>query len=166
MPAPAPLDVVFFELRGLRCALPLAAVRKVLPMRGVTPVPLSPPVVRGIAPMQGLILPVLDLGVCFHPAGDEAGEVSSHGTAYRSSRDKLLLVESPSEGGREPVCAALAVDRVMNIATIDEQHSRLPPPRPPFLSATVLDASGPALLLDITRTIDYVRNAISTVIGS
>ena len=48
MPAPAPLDVVFFELRGLRCALPLAVVRKVLPMRGVTPVPLSPPVVRGI----------------------------------------------------------------------------------------------------------------------
>jgi hypothetical protein len=34
------------------------------------------------------------------------------------------------------------------------------------LSATVLDAAGPALLFDITRTIDYVKDAISTVIGS
>jgi chemotaxis signal transduction protein len=165
MPVPAPLDVVFFELRGLRCALPLSAVRKVLPMRGVTPVPLSPPVVRGIAPMQGLILPVLDLGVCFHPAGDDAGE-ATYGATYRSSRDKLLLVESPGDAGRGGVRAALAVDRVMNIGTVDEQHSRLPPPRPPFLSATVLDANGPALLLDITRTIDYVKNAIGAMIES
>jgi chemotaxis signal transduction protein len=162
MPAPAPLDVIFFELRGLRCALPLAAVRKVLPMRAVTPVPLSPPVVRGIAPLEGHILPILDLGVCFHPAGDESAEA----TGYRSSRDKLLLVETAGDAGREPVRAALAVDRVLHIGTIDEQHSRTPPPRPTFLSATVLDASGPALLLDIARTIDYVRDAISTAVGS
>jgi chemotaxis signal transduction protein len=162
MPAPAPLDVVFFELRGLRCALPLAVVNKVLPMRSVTPVPLSPPVVRGIAPMQGLLLPILDLGVCFRPAGDEAAEAAG----YRSSRDKLLLVETPGDAGREAVRVALAVDRVLNIGTVDEQHSRLPPPRPPFLSATVLDAAGPALLLDIARTIDYVKDAITTAVGS
>jgi hypothetical protein len=34
------------------------------------------------------------------------------------------------------------------------------------LSATVVDANGPALLFDIERTIDYVRDAISAVIGS
>ena len=161
MPAPAPLDVVFFELRGLRCALPLAVVRKVLPMRGVTPVPLSPSVVRGIAPVQGLILPVLDLGVCFHSTVDDA-----EAAGYRSTRDKLLLIETARDAGREAIHAALAVDRVLNVGTIDEQHSRLPPPRPPFLSATVVDASGPALLLDITRTLDYVKDAITTAVGS
>ena len=162
MPAPAPLDVVFFELRGLRCALPLAVVRKVLPMRGVTPVPLSPAVVRGIAPVQGFIVPVLDLGVCFHPTGDDVAEAAG----YRSSRDKLLLVETSRDPGREAVRAALAVDRVMNIGTIDEQYSRPPPARPSFLSATVVDAGGPALLLDLERTLDYVRDAISAVTGS
>ncbi len=162
MPAPAPLDVVFFELRGLRCALPLAVVRKVLPMRGVTPVPLSPSVVRGIAPMQGQIFPILDLGVCFHAAADEAAEPAG----YRSSREKLLLVEAPGDAGHEAVRVALAVDRVLNISTVDEQHSRVPPPRPPFLVATVLDAAGPALLLDIARTIDYVKDAINTAVGS
>jgi hypothetical protein len=64
------------------------------------------------------------------------------------------------------VRAALAVERVECIGTVDEQYSRLPPPRPSFLSATVLDANGPALLLDIERTLDYVRDAISTVIES
>lgn len=162
MPAAAPLDVIFFELRGLRCALPLGVVRKVLPMRGITPVPLAPPVVRGIAPMQGFILPVLDLSVCFQPAGDDAAE----NTAYRSGKDKLLLVETAPDAGRETVRAAIAVERGLALGTIDEQYSRPPPARPSFLSATVVDAGGPALLLDLERTLDYVRDAISAVIGS
>ncbi len=162
MAAAALLDVVFFELRGIRCALPLTAVRKVLPMRGITSVPLSPPVVRGVAPMQGQILPILDLGVCFHPAGDEAAEAAG----YRWARDKLLLVETAGDAGREAVRAALAVDRVLNIGTVDEQHSRQPPPRPPFLAATVLDTAGPALLFDTVRIIDYVKDAITTAVGT
>jgi chemotaxis signal transduction protein len=161
MPSAAPLDVVFFELRGLRCALPLGVVRKVLPLAGVTPVPLAPSVVRGIAPMQGLILPVLDLSVCFQSGGEEEADQAS----ARLVNDKLLLVETSPDAGREPVSAAIAVERVLNIGTVDEQYSRPPPPRPTFLSATVLDAQGPALLLDIERTMDYVRDAISAVIG-
>jgi chemotaxis signal transduction protein len=159
MATAALLDVVFFEVRGLRCALPLAVVRKVLPMRGVTPVPLAPAMVRGIAPMQDWILPVLDLSVCFQPAGDDAAE------GERFPKDKLLLIETAPDAGREIVRAAIAVERAVTIGTVDEQHSRPPPPRPSFLSATVLDASGPALLLDIERTIDYVRNAISAMMG-
>jgi hypothetical protein len=30
----------------------------------------------------------------------------------------------------------------------------------------VLDAAGPALLLDIARTIDYVKDAITTAVSS
>ncbi len=162
MSAAAPLDVVFFELRGLRCALPLAVVRKVLPMRGITPVPLAPPVVRGIAPMQGFILPVLDLAVCFQPAGDDATEAGGD----RFAQDKLLLVETKPDAGLETVRVAIAVARSLGLGTIDEQYSRPPPARPPFLSATILDAGGPALLLDLERTLDYVRDSISAAIGS
>jgi chemotaxis signal transduction protein len=162
MPAAVPLDVVFFELRGLRCALPLGVVRKVLPMRGITPVPLAPPVVRGIAPVQGFILPVLDLAVCFQPAGDDSNESAG----YRFAKDKLLLVETARDVSRETVRAAIAVERGLTLGTIDEQYSRPPPARPSFLSATVVDAGGPALLLDLERTLDYVRDAISAVMGS
>ena len=161
MPAAVPLDVVFFELRGLRCALPLRVVRKVLPMRGITPVPLAPPVVRGIAPVQGFILPVLDLATCFQPAGDDMAD-----GGYRFAKEKLLLVETARDAAREAVRAAIAVERGLCLGTIDEQYSRPPPARPSFLSATVVDAGGPALLLDLERTLDYVRDAMSMVIGS
>lgn len=131
-------------------------------MRGITPVPLAPAVVRGIAPMQGFILPVLDLSVCFQPAGEEPGEAAG----YRTGKDKLLLVETAPDAGRETVRAAIAVERGLCLGTVDEQYSRPPPARPSFLSATVVDAGGPALLLDLERTLDYVRDAISSVIES
>jgi chemotaxis signal transduction protein len=131
-------------------------------IRNVTPVPLAPKVVRGISSMQGAMLPVLDLAVCFQPAGEDVAVVAS----YRGAKDKLLLVETVAEPGRESVRAALTVERVLGVGVIDEQFSRPPPARPAFLSATVLDSTGPALLFDIERTLDYVRDAIGAVIES
>ena len=37
------VDVVFFELRGRRCAVSVDAVLEVVPMGSITPVPLAPP---------------------------------------------------------------------------------------------------------------------------
>jgi hypothetical protein len=119
-------------------------------------------VVRGIAPMQGFILPVLDFAVCFQPAGEDSADSGG----YRFANEKLLLVETAREAARETVRAAIAVERGLSLGTIDEQYSRPPPARPSFLSATVVDAGGPALLLDLERALDYVRDAISVVIGS
>jgi hypothetical protein len=65
--------------------------------------------------------------------------------------------------GKTTIYVALAVDRQVTIGSVDEDHNRPPPPRPSFLSATILNKSGPALLLDAERTIDYVREAISAV---
>jgi chemotaxis signal transduction protein len=153
------LDVIFFEMRGLRCALPLSVVRSVVPMCTVTSVPLLPAIVRGIASITGQILPVLDLDQCFQPVSDAYSELP----VLCAMKDKLLLLESAPAMGKTIVHAALAVDRQVTIGSVDEHHSRPPPPRPSFLSATILDKSGPALLLDAERTIDYVREAISAV---
>jgi chemotaxis signal transduction protein len=160
--AAAPLDVMFFELRGLRCALPLSVVRRVLPMCGVTPVPLAPGIVRGIAPLGGHILPVLELDACFQAAG----EAWSDAPTFRAAKDKLLLLETTPESGHESMQVALAVEHNVSVGRVDEQHSRPPPPRPVFVSATILDANGPALLLDAERTVEFVREAISAVIDS
>jgi chemotaxis signal transduction protein len=143
-------DVVFFELRGRRCALPVTAVSEVTAMPNITPVPHAPPGVRGIAPLHGQVLPVVDLGVWL--AGGEAAP-------YRPVSDKLLLIEVGVAEGR-PVRAALVVERVMRLGTIDETHGRAPPPGPPFVAATVLDAEGPALLIDPARAIEQVREAV------
>jgi purine-binding chemotaxis protein CheW len=144
------LDVVFFELRGRRCALPAAAVSEVAAMPGVTPVPHAPPAVRGIAPLHGQVLPVIDLGVWLG-GGDPP--------PYRPLTDKVLLIEA-TLGEGTAVRAALVVERVMRLGTIDESHGRPPPPGPPFVAATVLDVEGPALLIDAARAVDQVCAAV------
>jgi chemotaxis signal transduction protein len=153
------LDVVFFHLRGLRCALPTSVVREMFPVSGLTPVPMAPPVLRGIAAMRGQVLPVLDLGVYFPQAGEPA-----HGIPADSSLgEKFLLIETTPDSNTPAIAAALAVQRQVRVGQIDEQHSRPPPPRPSFVTATVLDADGPALLINAQQAIDLARSAISTV---
>jgi chemotaxis signal transduction protein len=156
---PSILDVVFFHLRGLRCALPTSVVREMLPLSGLTPVPLAPPAIRGIVPVRGQILPVLDLGVYF----PQAGEPQDGGTPDPMTSERFILIETTPEANAPAIQAALVVDRRVRVGQIDEQHSRPPPPRPLFLTATVLDADGPALLINAQQAIDQVRSAISTV---
>src|SRR4051794_20972094 len=128
------VDVVFFELRGRRCALPVAAVSEVVAMDSMTPVPLAPPSIRGIAPLHGHVVPVVDLGVWLSPSP----EASAAAPLYRPGSDKVLLLEAPfGPEGAPPVRAALAVDRVMRLGTIDDSHARPPPAGPAFVSATV-----------------------------
>ena len=159
MATPSILDVVFFYLRGLRCALPTSVVRELLPLSGLTPVPLAPPVVRGIAPVRGQVLPVLDLGVYF-PQADEA---RGHSMVDLLLSERFILIETTPDTNTPTILAALAVERQVRVGQVDEQHSRPPPPRPTFLSATVLDADGPALLINAQQAIDQVRGAISMV---
>lgn len=148
-----PTDVVFFELRGRRCALPVGVVREVVALPNVTPVPLAPPLVRGIAPLRGQVFPVLDLGVWLAPGADPQPRAG----------DKALLVDA-TLGQETPLRAALAVDRVLRLGTIDESHSRPPPPGPAFVSATVLDVDGPALLIDADRAVERVREAVRATV--
>lgn len=152
------LDVVFFELRGRRCALPVAAVREVMTAPNMTPVPLTPPAVRGVAPIHGKVIPVLDLGVLLTSSGDGRPDVFG----YRAAADRVLVVEATSTADSAPMQAALLVDRVMRLGTVDEDHCRPPPPGPSFVSATVLDLEGPALLIDANRAMDQIRDAIIT----
>jgi len=151
------LDVVFFTLRGLRCALPARLVRAVLPSPSLTPVPLAPSVLRGIAPLKGQILPVLDLGVWFQSASNDANEDRE----FHLDGDHVLLIETEADALNPSVRAALAVEATIQVGVVDEAHSRPAPPRPTFISSTVLDNNGPALLINMPLALDRVRDAIS-----
>jgi chemotaxis signal transduction protein len=141
-------DVVFFELRGRRCALPVSVVLEVMAGANVTPVPLAPMAVRGVAPLHGQMTPVLDLGVYLASAGQPNGPAD----------EKWMLIEASIAG--EAVRAALAVDKVMRLGTVEDNAARRPPPGPTFVTATVLDADGPALLLDVDRALAQVQDAL------
>lgn len=151
-----PIDVVFFELGGRRCALSAETVREVLPLPAVTPVPLAPTAVRGIAPVHGRVLPVIDPAAYFAPGTEARGDAAR----TRAGRDQALLLEVPMATAPAAVRAVLVVGRITRLGAVDERHARPPPPGMPFVSATVLGLEGPTLLLDAERLLEGVRDAI------
>jgi len=55
------LEVTEFRLGEESYALPSVAVREVYPLKGLTPLPCTPPFVLGVINVRGRILPVVDL---------------------------------------------------------------------------------------------------------
>jgi chemotaxis signal transduction protein len=157
------LSVLFFEVRGTRCALPIELVREVLMAPAVTPVPLARAPLRGVVAVHGQVLPVLDVGPALShgrpgkPTGPEGPEAPVTAASLRPSGDQIVVVETPAggDGGQAlpRVRAALVASRVTRLGAIEDGHSWPPPRGASFVRATVLDAEGPALLLDLTAAI-------------
>ena len=188
------LAVLFFEVRGTRCALPVSVVREVLVAPHVTPVPRAPAPLRGLVPVHGQVLPLLDVGPALMLGNSDAGaSLLASAAQLRPYSDQIVVVESElphasnggedngddggdggrgllddSSGGlalgstrRPPVRAALIANRVMRLGTIEDGHSWRPPPGPGFVRATVLDADGPALLLDAGLAMEQLRHFLA-----
>lgn len=175
--------VLFFELRGTRCALPVELVREVMLAPAVTPVPAAPPPLRGVVPVHGQVLPVIDLGAALAlvpGAGLAAGAglaPAEGGAPGRSTGDQLVVIEATlprppadedddDEHADAPVRAALIATRVLRLGTLDNRHVWPPPPGASFVRATVLDRDGPALLLDPVRALAEVRERLRGEVGA
>jgi purine-binding chemotaxis protein CheW len=59
------LEVIEFRLGQEPYALPSTSVREVYPLKGLTPLPCTPPFVLGVMNVRGRILPVADLSSLF-----------------------------------------------------------------------------------------------------
>jgi hypothetical protein len=190
------LSVLFFEVRGTRCALPVSVVREVLAAPHVTPVPRAPAPLRGLVPVHGQVLPLLDVGPALQLGVSDASAALT--SSLRPYGDQIVVIESelprssqdddasdfdglepsfadggPGEsahpfasGRRPPVRAALVASRVMRLGTIEDGHSWRPPPGPGFVRATVLDADGPALLLDAGLALDQLRHFLAQAVNA
>jgi len=62
--AVAEQEFVVFELDGHSFALPLDLVDEIIRIPSVTPVPLSPPALKGLMNLRGRVVPVADLRTC------------------------------------------------------------------------------------------------------
>jgi hypothetical protein len=194
------LSVLFFEVRGTRCALPVSVVREVLAAPHVTPVPRAPAPLRGLVPVHGQVLPLLDVGPALQLGASDHGTSALASASLRPYGDRIVVVEaelpvapprdrdraleidldlpddeSPESkeafvlsGGsrRPPLRAALVASRVTRLGTIADGHSWRPPPGPAFVRATVLDADGPALLLDAALALDQLRQYLAQAVNA
>jgi chemotaxis signal transduction protein len=160
-------DVLFFEVRGRRCALPVSVVREVMATPSVTPVPLAPPLLRGLVPVRGQVLPLIDVGSQLGPGSGDAADTPRY---LISEQERIVVVETPVPrpaadssvvSGRPALTRlAFAATRINRLGSIHEGHSRQPPPQPRFASATVFDVEGPALLLDVALALETLRQTL------
>ncbi|HEX6307201.1 MAG TPA: chemotaxis protein CheW [Longimicrobiales bacterium] len=63
--SPSDLELLVFELAGIRYALKLEAVREVTRAVLITPLPDAPPVIEGVVEVRGELVPVYDLRLRF-----------------------------------------------------------------------------------------------------
>jgi chemotaxis signal transduction protein len=145
------MDVIFFTLAGRRLALPAAQVNEILEVPSITPIPGTPPVVEGLVVYRGQSIPLIHLGSLL----GGLGETFPTGPARTTPRTfESLMIVARDQG------LALAADDVTRVSAVGppELHTLSSVPTPTV--ATVHDADGPAMLLDINRTIQTVHFAL------
>lgn len=113
------MDVVIFKLGGRSYGVDLVAVKEVLRLGFVTPVPLSPATIIGAMHVRGQVLPVVDLSCLLT------------GEASRPTMGETCLRVAPS-----PYHALLYVGRVDEVTQVDPPH---PAPSPARHVEQILD---------------------------
>lgn len=134
-----------FTVAGSDYGLPILKVREILSYEGSTPVPGTPPSIRGVVNVRGAVVPVVDLAVKF-----------GRGTTDVTTRTCVLVVDAGA--GTETITLgilAAAVNEVVELAPGDVE----PPPsfgtgvRIDYLLGLGKTAAGFVLLLELERVL-------------
>lgn len=134
-----------FTVAGGDYGLPILKVREILSYEGATPVPGTPPSIRGVVNVRGAVVPVVDLAVKFGKA-----------PTATTNRTCVLVVDAVS--GTESITVGLlaaAVNEVVELGARDVE----PPPafgtgvRVDYLLGLGKAAAGFVLLLDLDRVL-------------
>lgn len=96
--------ILVFALSGLRCALPLTDIERILHSVEITPVPKAPEIVMGLVNVQGRVIPVLNIRKLFRLSEIEI-----------SLNDQIIIARTT----KRPV--AILVDNVIGVAEYNEQ---------------------------------------------
>ncbi len=134
-----------FSLAGSDYGVPILKVREILSYEGATPVPGTPPSIRGVVNVRGSVVPVVDLAVKF-----------GRGATDATKRTCILVVDAVSGGEALTVgLRAAAVTEVVELGAGDVE----PPPsfgtgvRVDYLLGLGKTGAGFVLLLDIDRVL-------------
>ncbi len=134
---------VTFYLENEEYGLPIMAVREIIGMVPVTPVPQTPSYVRGVINLRGTVIPVIDLRMRFG---------MNHAD---SSRENCIIVVRAH--GTD---TGIVVDRMSEVVNIDSDDIQNPPAMSGDQSTDFILGIGRAeervkLLLDIEKVVSH-----------
>lgn len=132
---------VTFFLGTEEYGLPILAVREIIGMVEITPIPQTPTFVRGVVNLRGNVIPIIDLRRKFSM---ESGE---------ESRENCIIVVRAHGAD-----TGVVVDRMSEVAHVENSEIQEPPPVGAEVNTDIIlgiDKSGGKvrLLLDIERII-------------
>lgn len=86
--------LLLFAVSGLRCALPLTGIERILRAVEMSPVPKAPEIVMGLVNVQGRVIPVLDIRKLFLLPKIEISLYDQLIIARTTSRPVAILVDN------------------------------------------------------------------------
>jgi len=97
-----------FEVEKEIYGIPILKVKEILAMREITPLPQTPPSVKGVINLRGLIVPVVDLRIKF---GLEPKDYTK--------RTSVIVLDIEGEG--ETLLMGVVVDAIHEVQVIPEE---------------------------------------------
>lgn len=86
--------LLIFALSGLRCALPLAGIERILRAVEISPLPKAPEIVMGLVNVQGRVIPVLNIRRLFRLPETEINLNDQIVIARTATRPVAILVDN------------------------------------------------------------------------
>lgn len=106
----AVLQLLRLSSAGEPLAVPIDAVREILEVGRLTPMPRTPDFVRGVMNLRGSVVPVIDLRARFGLGVTELGR-----------RSAIVVVETQAAEPRDRLIAGLLVDALYEVLQVEER---------------------------------------------
>ena len=144
VPHARPSKYLSFTLGSETYAFPILAVREIIRLCPVTPVPKMPAHVKGVINLRGSIVTVLDLRTKFHIAEGTYGD-----------RTCIIVVQVPAPSGGSTLMGAI-VDTVEEVVTLGDASIEPAPdfggtPDTRFILGVSTAGGGVKTLLDVNK---------------
>jgi purine-binding chemotaxis protein CheW len=139
------MDVVVFEVGGVRYALPAAQVQEIVRAVTIVPLPKGPPIVEGLVNVRGDVVPVLDVRTRFRLSPKPLAPT-----------DHLILA---SAGSRLVAIRADCAQTLAHIDAGDVEDPKVAVRDAPYVTGVAKLPDGLVLIHDLRSFLDQAETA-------
>lgn len=142
-----PLQMLRMAVGRENLAVPISAVREILEVGRMTPLPQTPDFVKGVMNLRGAVVPVIDLGARF-----------GFGSTQIGRRSAIIVVEARGDEDHDRLIAGVLVDAVYEVLEVDSHRIEVAPSlgvavAAEFIAGMINVAGGYAVLLNLDQVL-------------